>query len=741
MLNRCLAAALILVLHVSSVSAEIYLWPLHGARRLSSSFGEFREGHYHAGVDLRTFGRTGLPCMAVERGEVRRLKIGPAGYGKALYLKLDDGRTAVYAHLHGFTRELDSLAYHWRLARGRSWCDIHLPPGSIVFDIGDTLAFTGVSGTSAPHLHFEMRDREGRPFNPLESIYEVPDGRSPIMSGLEVVPLTFGSLVNGSPLPRTELFRASGRDMFVLDDTLQLEGSFGFGLAAWDEQGYGSYRMAPLSVELYVDGDLLYSLRNRRFDYSQNGLISLEYDRCGGGKVNRYLLLFKKDGNSMDDRHGPGVIHSDSTFSGGLLLEEGVHIGEVAVKDSQGNESRAVFRFTLHRYPVVSIARKLAAASEVVVGCVDPDGGSAGGRLYESGDGGRSWGEIALGPFGGYRKGEVTPCEEAVYRYVVRDDEGVALEHFFSAPPERNVGGMVFSESRPSPSPHGLYLRIVTDRILSAEPRVVRLGGEHIPANRLYRIGPMEYIAAFARTALRSGTNVFRVEGRDHRGYPLRTFSAFRVFVLESGDSAAFTLPDSLHIELRAPSLRGPASFILAEVPPPAEHEAGLELVSRPFSIDFPADRPARPLVLRCNTGGKVGLFSWKEGKGWECVGVPAASNREVEIDRGGVYAFFMDGLPPILGRLAVEESPVRGGFFKKEIYYVQVDEPGCGVDPFSARAVLSGSDVVCEWDEFRKRLYVPVPESIEAGAASLEVEIRDRAGNTSAEIYGFMLK
>ena len=89
----------------SSGYAEIYLWPLHGERLLSSSFSEYREGHYHAGIDLRTFGRIGLPCLAVGDGSVQRIKVGPAGYGKALYLKLEDGRTAVYAHLdHRCTR-------------------------------------------------------------------------------------------------------------------------------------------------------------------------------------------------------------------------------------------------------------------------------------------------------------------------------------------------------------------------------------------------------------------------------------------------------------------------------------------------------------------------------------------------------------------------------------------------------------------------------------------------------------
>jgi murein DD-endopeptidase MepM/ murein hydrolase activator NlpD len=100
------------------VRAESYHWPLNEPRKLSSSFGEYRDGHYHAGVDLRTFGRIGLPAIAPEACEATRLRVSPVGYGKALYVRLADGRTAVFAHLSGFSRALDSLAYYWRLERG-----------------------------------------------------------------------------------------------------------------------------------------------------------------------------------------------------------------------------------------------------------------------------------------------------------------------------------------------------------------------------------------------------------------------------------------------------------------------------------------------------------------------------------------------------------------------------------------------------------------------------------------------
>ena len=78
-------------------------WPLDlKPAALTSTFGETRGSSFHAGVDLKTWGRTGYPVHAVADGWVQRLRTSPWGYGRALYQRLDDGRLVVYAHLERF---------------------------------------------------------------------------------------------------------------------------------------------------------------------------------------------------------------------------------------------------------------------------------------------------------------------------------------------------------------------------------------------------------------------------------------------------------------------------------------------------------------------------------------------------------------------------------------------------------------------------------------------------------------
>ncbi|MCD6379117.1 M23 family metallopeptidase, partial [bacterium] len=126
MKTRIIILAIVLFLSISATAEEPYLWPTVGNRQISSSFGEYREGHYHAGIDIRSFGRVGIPCFAISDGYVKRVRVQPGGYGRALYLKLDNGLTVVYAHLHGFSAAIDSMVFNKMIESEKNWCDLFL---------------------------------------------------------------------------------------------------------------------------------------------------------------------------------------------------------------------------------------------------------------------------------------------------------------------------------------------------------------------------------------------------------------------------------------------------------------------------------------------------------------------------------------------------------------------------------------------------------------------------------------
>ena len=80
-----------------------YIYPIRGVAGLySANFGEMRPGHFHGGIDIKTDGGEGKPLVAVADGYVSRVSVSPSGYGRAIYLTLGNGTTAVYGHLQRF---------------------------------------------------------------------------------------------------------------------------------------------------------------------------------------------------------------------------------------------------------------------------------------------------------------------------------------------------------------------------------------------------------------------------------------------------------------------------------------------------------------------------------------------------------------------------------------------------------------------------------------------------------------
>ena len=158
--------------------------PLGITPRLSGNFGELRGNHFHTGVDLKTEGREGVVVLASTSGKVARVKMSPWGYGNALYLEGPDNITTVYAHLQRFAPQVQT----WAVKRTYKARTLGLdaapsPEDSLYFEAGDTLGWSGNSGSSGgPHLHFEVRQTSSQhPLNPLDGWLDKQDSRMPVL--------------------------------------------------------------------------------------------------------------------------------------------------------------------------------------------------------------------------------------------------------------------------------------------------------------------------------------------------------------------------------------------------------------------------------------------------------------------------------------------------------------------------------------------------------------------------------
>src|SRR5688500_4548093 len=136
--------------------------PLGIPMLLSGNFGELRPNHYHMGLDLKTLARENLPVYAAAEGYIARIKIEPAGFGRAIYVNHPNGYTTVYAHLNAFNTPLDQWVKQQQYEQ-ESWkVFLELKPDQFPVKKGDFLAYSGnTGGSQAPHVHFEMRRTNG----------------------------------------------------------------------------------------------------------------------------------------------------------------------------------------------------------------------------------------------------------------------------------------------------------------------------------------------------------------------------------------------------------------------------------------------------------------------------------------------------------------------------------------------------------------------------------------------------
>lgn len=320
-------------------------WPIHRDIDLSSGFGDFRDGHFHAGVDLRTGGRAGVRIVAPADGYVWQIKTSYQGYGKALYYMDDRGNLYVFGHLSQYDGRIDEILKKAQVTAKRYYQDISFGPDELRYKKGQLLAYTGQSGSGGPHLHFEKRvGDEHLPVNPLNHGYDIDDNIRPTLTRFGVQLVDDRSLLeNGRRKAFFEL-RSTGAGTYAPDTLLYLHRPFGFLLDGYDQMRSGGMSQAIHEISVYIDDRLLYESRLDTVDYADGHLVRLEYDLTEASEGRkRVRRLFKVPGNTFSGSGGPGG--GRGYVGEDLSPGVGRHEARLVARDVHGNESVVVIPF------------------------------------------------------------------------------------------------------------------------------------------------------------------------------------------------------------------------------------------------------------------------------------------------------------------------------------------------------------------------------------------------------------
>ena len=315
------------------VPTEYFSNPLNIDLKLSGTFGELRSNHFHSGMDIKTLQKEGYDVLASAEGYVSRIKISHYGYGKALYITHPNGYSTVYAHLQRFSPKIE--AYIKKRQYEKQSYEIEVFPTSTDLNVqqGELIAFSGNSGSSGgPHLHFEIRDGNSRPMNPMLFNIDIKDTTAPIINSLWVYPQDDNSHVNGDA-NKQKLRLIPQQDGSYTAEKIKACGNLGFGISTVDRQDYAPNKNGIYKIDTQINGNPNFSIQMDRFSFSEtrylNRMIDYEYFKDYKSRVQ---MLFVQENNPLS-------VYKNLENNGYLsITDEHSFTYTIIVSDFSGNE-------------------------------------------------------------------------------------------------------------------------------------------------------------------------------------------------------------------------------------------------------------------------------------------------------------------------------------------------------------------------------------------------------------------
>ncbi|MBR5475242.1 MAG: M23 family metallopeptidase [Bacteroidaceae bacterium] len=299
---------------------------------LSGNFAELRSNHFHSGLDFKTQGAIGKPIYSIFDGSIVRAIVSPGGYGRAVYVKHNNGYMTVYAHLDKFIPAIAKAVREAQYNGEVFAVDLSFAPGEHPVKRGDIIGYSGNSGYSfGPHLHFELRSSDGEHLvNPMRYYRQaVSDNKAPVAYSLAVAPRTGCGSVNGAA--ESVLCRVVNG---VVADTVNVWGTVGFSVKADDFMDNTRNKYGVYSLQLIVDDSLRFKSRSDEFPIADtrfiNACVDYElYDKGAGWYVRTHSL----PNNPL------GFFASDNSKGWLKVDEERIYNVECRLADYHGNTS------------------------------------------------------------------------------------------------------------------------------------------------------------------------------------------------------------------------------------------------------------------------------------------------------------------------------------------------------------------------------------------------------------------
>ena len=298
-----------------------WISPIDFPIKLSGTFGEFRNNHFHAGLDIKTNGREGVEIKSSNSGWINRIRVSLSGYGKALYIEHLDGSTSVYGHLKKFSPKIESYLKKKQYEKESYIIQLFPKVNELKIEKGEIIGYSGnTGGSNGPHLHFEIRKEKGQvPINPMKYSFLIKDSQRPQIQNFYLY------TNSDSKLKKKEFKLIKKNDSVYTTSGIISAGDFFVGLRLFDRQDLSYNKNGIYSAKVRSNGveKFFYKMDRMTFDDSKyiNLLIDYEELTRKRKRIQLFTLHPEQKLSFVKDNSLQGIINIDEEKSYQILVE------------------------------------------------------------------------------------------------------------------------------------------------------------------------------------------------------------------------------------------------------------------------------------------------------------------------------------------------------------------------------------------------------------------------------------
>ena len=283
--------------------------------KLSGTFGELRTNHFHSGIDIKTNRVEGLNIYSYEKGYISRIQVSTYGYGKAIYITHPDGKITVYAHLSKFSEKIQNYVKDIQYKRKKFAIKVYPKESEILIEKNEIIGYSGNTGSSSgPHLHFELRDKNNMPVNPLKyRNIEIIDTIIPLLKGVYYKELKYnnGKLEDNYSRFKKIKFIENDNGKY-LTDTLYTNGVIGFGVNSFDLMNNSNNVYGLNKIITKINDSVNFKINFDKFSFDEwtyiNTYVDYAYFKRTNDKIQKLYIENINPLNLYDRSLGDGAL-------------------------------------------------------------------------------------------------------------------------------------------------------------------------------------------------------------------------------------------------------------------------------------------------------------------------------------------------------------------------------------------------------------------------------------------------